>query len=124
MKTTILYVDDESLNLLLFKMNFEKKFNVLTCESGNEGLKVLEQNNDIRIVVSDMKMPHMNGLEFIEKARKFAGHLTYYILTGFEISDEIQSALDNGLIRRYFQKPFDVREITQEIEESTGGIFS
>lgn len=116
-KKTILYVDDESLNLLLFKMNFEKHYNVITCESGMEGLKVITGNDAIHIVISDMKMPRMNGIEFIGKARQIADHLRYYILTGFEISDEIQAALDSGQIRRYFQKPFDVKEITREIEE-------
>ncbi|KAB2829399.1 MAG: response regulator [Paludibacter sp.] len=119
-QTTILYVDDESLNLLLFKMNFEKKFNVLTCESGQDGLELLRQHQGIQVVISDMKMPHMNGIEFISKAHAIAGHLNYYILTGFEISDEIQEALDSGQIRRYFQKPFNVKEICEEIEEVIG----
>lgn len=118
-KKTILYVDDESLNLLLFKMNFEKQYTVITCESGKEGLEVLRTNKDIKVVISDMKMPQMNGTEFIASAKELAAHLNYYILTGFEISDEIQHALDKGLIRRYFQKPFNVKEITQEIEEVT-----
>lgn len=116
---TILYVDDESLNLLLFRMNFEKKYNVITCESGKDGLEILQKNTSIRVVISDMKMPHMNGIEFIRKAHAIAGHLSYYILTGFEISDEIQDALDSGKIRKYFQKPFNVKEICQEIEEIT-----
>ncbi len=118
-KTTILYVDDESLNLLLFKMNFEKRYTVLTCESGKEGLAVLEQHKHIDIVVSDMKMPHMTGIEFIKKAREINTGIYYYILTGFEITDEIQEALDNDLIRKYFQKPFNVKEITQEIDSVT-----
>jgi response regulator RpfG family c-di-GMP phosphodiesterase len=100
-------------------MNFEKRFNVLTCESGKDGLELLQQNSSIQVVISDMKMPQMNGIEFISKAHAIAGHLSYYILTGFEISDEIQAALDCGKIRKYFQKPFNVKEICQEIEEIT-----
>lgn len=122
-KTTILYVDDETLNLLLFKMNFEKKYEVITCDSGKDGLELLKNNPSINIVISDMKMPHMNGLEFIQQAQEFAGHLFYYILTGFEISGEIQSALDSGQIRKYFQKPFNVKEITQEIDECFEGSY-
>lgn len=117
-KKTILYVDDEALNLLLFKMNFEKNYHVITCESGIEGLEELKHNDAVQLVISDMKMPRMNGIEFISLAHEIASHLRYYILTGFEISDEIQSALDSGQIRRYFQKPFNVKEITREIEEN------
>jgi two-component system response regulator (stage 0 sporulation protein F) len=115
-KSTLLYVDDEALNLLLFKMNFEKFYIVITCESGKEALEKIKQDSSIRVVISDMKMPHMNGIEFIQKAREFAPGLFYYILTGFEITDEIQEALDNDLIRKYFQKPFNVKEITQEVD--------
>jgi two-component system, response regulator, stage 0 sporulation protein F len=43
-KITLLYVDDESLNRMLFEINFKKKFNVLTAESGDEGLKQLKVN--------------------------------------------------------------------------------
>jgi len=62
---TILYVDDEPINLELFEMNFQKRFNVLKALSGAEGLKILESKADISFVVSDMKMPGMSGLEFI-----------------------------------------------------------
>ena len=119
-KTTILYIDDENLNLLLFKMNFEKQYTVLTGDSGKQGLEILKQHPEIKIVVSDMKMPHMTGTEFIKQAKETYQGIHYYILTGFEISDEIQDAIDNHLIRKYFQKPFNVREITQEIEAVMG----
>lgn len=120
-KISLLYVDDENLNLLLFKMNFEKAYTVYSCESGKEALEVLKQNPQIQIVISDMKMPHMDGLEFIRQAHEFAPALHYYILTGFEISDKIQEALDAGMIRKYFQKPFNVKEISQEIESAISG---
>lgn len=66
----ILYVDDEQLNLQLFATVFKKKFNVITAESGLEGLEKLDKNKDICIVISDMRMPEMNGIEFINTAKK------------------------------------------------------
>lgn len=115
-KPKILYVDDEPLNLLLFEANLEKKYEVLKAENGLKGLEVIAANPDIKIVFSDMKMPYMNGIEFIKEASEQIGPCTFYILTGFEITHEIQKALDSGLIRKYYGKPFSMKEISNEIE--------
>ncbi|MEE4197915.1 MAG: response regulator [Bacteroidales bacterium] len=117
-KTTILYVDDEPMNLKLFEINFSKKFNVITALSGNEGLKVLaEKHHVVNVVISDMKMPGMNGIEFIKKAKSDYPDIKYFILTGFEITEEIAEALNNNLIQSYFQKPFNMQEIEESIFE-------
>jgi len=111
----ILYIDDEPTNLLLFKINFENKFTVVTGLSGFEGLNLLEKNQDITVVISDMKMPLMNGIEFIQKARILRPAISYYILTGFEITRDIEIALKEGLICEYLQKPFNINEIYSTI---------
>jgi len=115
-KPKILYVDDEPINLMLFEANLEKKYQIMTAENGTKGLEIISENSDIRVVVSDMKMPVMNGIEFVRRAREMSAGISYYILTGFEITAEIQQALDTGLIRRYFKKPFNINEISSEIE--------
>lgn len=112
----ILYVDDEPINLQLFQLNFKKKYMVYTAMSGHEGLKSLETNNDIKVVISDMKMPEMNGLQFITKAKNTYPEITYFILTGYDINTEIAEALDSGLIQKYFSKPFNIKEIDNSIE--------
>ncbi len=113
----ILYVDDEKINLELFSLVFRKKFKVITAESGFEGLQKLEENKDICIVISDMKMPEMNGLEFINTAKKKFSNLVYFILTGFEITEEISQALNERLINKYFKKPFNSKEIETTIND-------
>lgn len=114
-KTKILYVDDEDINVMLFKINFSVNFEVLTGSSGFDGLELLDKNSDVKIIISDMKMPEMNGVEFITKAKEKFPDKKFYILTGFEITEEIQSALDSGLIQEYFQKPFNMKEIESSI---------
>lgn len=107
----ILYVDDEEINLVLFQNMFRKKFNVTTSESGIQALELLNTISTPDIIISDMRMPTMNGLEFIAKARDKYPDIDFYILTGYEITDEIQKALDKGIIKRYFQKPFKMKEV-------------
>ena len=116
MKPKILYVDDESINLKLFKLIFSEKYEVFTAENGMQGLEVLANNHDIAIVVSDMKMPGMNGIEFIKTSKPIYPEISYFILTGYEITNEIQEALYTGLIIKYFRKPLNKSEIDSEIE--------
>lgn len=117
-RTKILYVDDEIINLELFKLHLMMKYEILTADNGIEGLDVLEQNPDLKVVISDMKMPKMDGLEFISQARNKQPNINYYILTGYEISNEIQTALDKGMILNYFKKPFDIDEIDDVIQDN------
>lgn len=117
-KLKLLYVDDEPLNLYIFESNFGKKFNVITGISGFEGLAHLKENPEIKIVVSDMSMPVMNGLEFIRKAKGEYPDVSFFILTGYDITEDIQKALDEGLINRYFRKPLNAKEISLSIEET------
>jgi response regulator RpfG family c-di-GMP phosphodiesterase len=122
-KVKILYVDDEAINLMLFQANLEKKYDILIAENAFSGLQLIAENSDIKIVVSDMKMPVMNGIEFILKARLLSSDIAYYILTGFEITDDIQEALNQGIIRRYFRKPFNIQEISREIENTIADYY-
>jgi len=114
-KLKIMYVDDEELNLQLFELNFNRKYEVITAESGISALNLLEEHLDTIIVISDMKMPIMTGIEFIQKARVKYPNIIYYILTGYDITNKIQEALDAKLILKYFRKPFDINEIDNAI---------
>jgi len=115
-KPKILYVDDEIVNLQLFQLIFSNKYEVFTAENGLKGLEMLENNHNVSIVISDMKMPFMNGIEFIQKSKAKYKKISYFILTGYEITNEIQEALNLGLIVKYFRKPFNKSEIDSEIE--------
>ncbi len=115
---TVLYVDDEPTNLMVFELNFKIKYNVVTAISGQEGLSKLENNTEIIVVISDMKMPEMTGIEFIKEAKKRFTNVVYFILTGYDITEEIAEALDENVIHEYFRKPFNMREINRAIERA------
>ena len=114
-KIKIVYIDDEEMNATLFRINFSRKYDVYTGCSGFDGLKILESHPDTKVIISDMKMPEMNGIEFIKKAKALYPDKKFYILTGFEITEEIQNALVAGLINKYFRKPFNQEEIETAI---------
>ncbi len=114
---TLLYVDDEPLNLQLFAFNFKHLFDIKTAESGDDGLEILRSDPNVSVVISDMKMPGMNGIEFIQKAKQHSPGIICFILTGFDINDEILFALREKLIKKYFRKPFSMKEIEKAILE-------
>lgn len=106
----ILYVDDEEINLTLFQLTFKRSFDVLIANSG-QGLELLEKNDDIRFVISDMKMPGMDGLEFIQKVKSQSSQLPCIILSGYDRNDRIDSALEAELIKDYVMKPFNKEQL-------------
>ncbi len=115
----ILYVDDEIINIDLFKLSFRGKYDIITAMSGDEGIQILKKDKDINLVISDMRMPGMNGLEFIEKAKKIYKDIPYIILSGYSKSPEISRAIDNHSITNYFTKPFNKSLLEIEIENCT-----
>jgi len=112
----ILYLDDEDINLFLFEANFKKKFEVLTANTSEKAMTILEENKDkIIVVISDMRMPVLSGVEFVQQAKEKYSNIFYYILTGFEYSEEIENAIESDLIQKFFKKPFNVSEIEEEV---------
>ncbi len=117
-KQKILYVDDEEINLFLFESNFKNNYEVLMAYDGFEGLNLLDSNPDTMLIISDMKMPGMSGIEFIKTAKTKYPDKKYYIHTGFDITDEIKEALETGLILEYLSKPFDVEKMHKIIAKA------
>jgi two-component system, response regulator, stage 0 sporulation protein F len=118
-RLTLLYVDDEPINLMLFEEVFTEKYHILTALSAKEGLEQLQLNPQVQVVISDMKMPGMNGVEFIIQAKALFPLIEYFILTGFGITRDIADAVQNKIIRNYFGKPFDADEIERAIDNLT-----
>lgn len=102
----ILYVDDEYANRIMFQLTYRGELDIILAESGDQGLDIMKQE-DIAVVISDMRMPGMDGLEFITEARKDYPNLHYCLLTGFTVTPEIEKALEDQVIEKYFKKPFD-----------------
>ncbi len=82
-KDTVLYIDDEFINLDVFEVAFENYYNVITVKSGEEALKILKEN-EIGVVITDQRMPDMSGIEFIETAKKKYPETVFMILTAYK----------------------------------------
>lgn len=112
---TILIVDDEINNLQLLKRTLRGKYKILTASNGLEGLETLKDNiGDISLIVSDHKMPIMEGTKFLEEANNIAPDVIKILLTGFSDIEIITDAVNKCNLFQYILKPFNPDEL-QEI---------
>lgn len=107
----VLFVDDEPNILASLRRLFRSSgYKVLTAESGPAGLLVLEQE-PVDLVVSDMRMPDMDGARFLELVRQRWPDTVRLLLTGYSDIDSILAAINRGEIYRYITKPWDDNDI-------------
>jgi len=114
----ILYVDDEEINLELLQLTFMNDLDVITATSAGEGLEILEANSDIQVVISDLKMPVLNGLDFIKQVKQRNNEQVCMLLTGFMESEVMMEGFNNELIYRYIMKPWGKDELMEAIQEA------
>ena len=104
-KPRILCVDDEPNILDSLRRQLRHHFSVETAPSGKEGLRILEREPTFTVVVSDMRMPGMDGAEFLRRAREQAPDCVRLLLTGQADLDSAISAVNDGNIFRFLTKP-------------------
>lgn len=114
----ILYVDDEAINLELFQLTFMNDFEVVTALSAREGMEELARDPNIRVVISDLKMPEMNGLDFIKIVKQHDPGKICMLLTGFMESEVMLEGFNKELIFRYLMKPWEKDHLKETILEA------
>lgn len=105
MKEKILLVDDDPNILAGFKRNLRHHFEIATAESGAEGLGMLKEQGPFAVVVSDLRMPQMDGIQFLSLARQVAPDTVRVMLTGYADLQVAMDAINEGNIFRFLTKP-------------------
>lgn len=114
---TILVVDDEPNYLIvLSELLKEEGFEVLTAQSGEEGFKIVEEN-DLDLVLTDMRMPGMDGLELLKAIKNFDRDLPVIMITAFGEVDKAVVAMKAGAYN-YLAKPFNNEELLVNIRKA------
>lgn len=110
---TLLFVDDEASVLSSLKRVCRGTgWNILIAESGEKGLEIL-QSEAIDLIVSDMRMPEMDGAEFLEKAAELSPQTVRILLTGYSDMESTIAAINQGKIYSYIAKPWDNDELKE-----------
>jgi len=111
----ILFVDDEPNVLQSIRRQLRKEFDLDTAEGGEEALQMLNANGTYAIIVSDMRMPGMNGVEVLAQAKKDSPETVRMMLTGNADQQTAVDAVNHGDIFRFLNKPCDSDELAKAI---------
>lgn len=120
---TVLVVDDEQMmRSLLHKILTRDGYSICTAEDGEEALKVL-QEQQVSIVISDIKMPKMNGFDLLKAIKTTYPNIGVIMMTAYGDTYTVKDALLLGA-DEYITKPFKSYEISLVVERAYWRIIS
>lgn len=106
-KLNLLFVEDEDALLEIISETLIKlDANFLTASNGEEALEIVKNNSDISVIITDINMPIMNGLEMIKELNKQGSTIPIIVMSAHTELDYIKKAKELGVID-YLLKPFD-----------------
>lgn len=111
----VLFVDDEQNVLESYRRMLRSHFKVVTALGGVAGLESLTQEGPFAVVVSDIKMPHMDGIEFLSKVKEKFPKVIRMVLTGYADLDTAINAVNHGDIFRFLTKPCDNNDLVNAL---------
>lgn len=119
-KPKLLYVDDEFVNLQLFKYNFQMIFELRLASSGAEALDIMKDEN-IAVIISDLKMPIMNGIELIDAIMSKYPNKKCLMLSAYSVAEAVNMGLDESKISSYISKPWKRDKVVKIINSAFVG---
>lgn len=115
---TVLFVDDEEIVLRSIERGLlEEPYNKLFAISGEEALEIMRQK-DIHVIVTDMRMPEMDGLELIRTVSKEYPHIVRIVLSGYAQTSSLMMAIHKEGIFEFVPKPWKLAEFKQVIRKA------
>ena len=118
-ETTIMFVDDE-VNILktLQRLFLDEDYKVVTAQSGQEALALIDKGCRPAVVVSDQKMPGMAGVLFLQEVKRRLPESIRIILTGYADISAAVDAINLGGIFRYILKPWEDEDLKLSIRDA------
>ena len=123
-KHTILCVDDEIDNVEALERLFRKKYTVLKATSGQQALQLLDEHpGEIALIITDQRMPEMNGVDFLQKTLENNPDTVRILLTGYTDLESVIAAVNEGQIYRYLTKPWDPVDLSNTVDHAVDRFF-
>ena len=118
MNSCILLVDDEPNVLSALRRELaDEPYGIVTALNGEEALNLVAAQT-FKVIISDERMPGMDGASFLEAAKEIAPASVRMMLTGHASIDATMRAVNNGEIYRFFTKPWNSHELKQSIKSA------
>ncbi len=115
---TLLLVDDEEHILSSLKRMLRRDgYQILTAPGGAEGLRILREQ-PVDVIVSDQRMPHMTGVEFLRQAREICPDAIRIVLSGYTELQSIIDAVNEGAVYKFLTKPWEDDLLRQHIQDA------
>jgi two-component system sensor histidine kinase/response regulator len=114
----VLYVDDERANRIVFEQSLKSDFLIKTVDGAKAALEHLE-SNEVAVLVTDIRMPEVDGLELLRIAKEKYPTTLRMVITAFSDVDPILRAINEGLVARYIVKPWHREELIQVLRWAT-----
>ena len=109
-KRTVLFVDDEEKILKSLKRGLlDEPYNTLFATSGKEALEILKKE-EVHIIVTDMRMPEMSGLDLLRAVKQEYPHIVRMVLSGYTQVTTLLTAINQGEIFKFITKPWQLEE--------------
>jgi two-component system, NtrC family, sensor kinase len=108
----ILFVDDERNVLRSLERTFmDEEYEILTAPSGAEGLSLLQEVTPVQVVISDYRMPQMNGVDFLREVCRLWPDTVRIVLSGYADTAVVISAINEGEVYKFIPKPWNDDEL-------------
>lgn len=115
---TLLLVDDENNIVNALKRTLRRDgYSILTANSGEEGLALLARH-EVGVIISDQRMPHMSGVEFLRKVKSLYPRTLRIVLSGYTELESVTNAINEGAIYKFLTKPWDDDLLRNNIREA------
>ena len=116
-KHTLLVIDDEADVCDSVHDLLRRDFRVLKARSGEEGLKLLKEN-EVHIVMTDQRMPRVSGVELLANAMRGHPQAVRMLFTGYADLESLIQAINQGHVYTFLKKPWEPAELEQAVNDA------
>lgn len=117
-KLKLMVVDDEPDNLDLLYRTFRRDFRVFKADSAANALEVLDKEGEMAVIISDQRMPLMNGTEFLSKTVERFPETIRILLTGYTDVEDLVDAINSGKVFKYITKPWNPENLKAIVQQA------
>ena len=118
-KLKLMVVDDELDNLDLLYRTFRRDFKVFKASDARTAIEILDKEGEMAVIISDQRMPEMNGTEFFGLTVERFPDTIRILLTGFTDVEDLVEAINSGQVFRYITKPWKPDQLRSLVEQAT-----
>ena len=117
-KLKLMVVDDEPDNLDLLYRTFRRDFRVFKADGAMKALELLDTHGEMAVIISDQRMPLMNGTEFLSKTVERFPETIRILLTGYTDVEDLVEAINSGKVFKYITKPWNPENLKAVVQQA------